>query len=72
LLLDLMMPVMSGAELLTVLSETGRLAKVAVIVLSATGRPSDVPAAQKFVRKPVATDVLLLMVREVCDSGRSA
>lgn len=65
-LLDLMMPVMSGGELLKVLHQSERLARVPVVVLSAGGRPSDAPGAQKFVRKPVEPHVLLEVVREFC------
>jgi CheY-like chemotaxis protein len=65
-LLDLMMPVMSGPELLRILHDNERLARVPVVVLSAGGKPSDAPGAQKFVRKPVQPDVLLAVVREFC------
>jgi len=67
LLLDLMMPIMNGAELLKVLQDTGRLATMPVVVLSAGGSPSDVPAANRFIRKPVDVGVLLKLVRELCD-----
>jgi CheY-like chemotaxis protein len=65
-LLDLMMPIMSGSELLRVLHESGRLATVPVIVLSAGGQESDAPEATKFVRKPIAADVLVALVGEFC------
>ena len=68
LLLDLMMPVMSGAEVLNVLRDRGRLAKQPVIVLSAGGRPSDVPEGQLVIRKPVDPRVLISLVRGFCDS----
>ncbi|HKP56889.1 MAG TPA: response regulator [Polyangiales bacterium] len=67
-LLDLMMPVMSGPELLKVLHDTHRLAALPVVVLSAGGEPSDAPQAQHFVRKPAAPGVLLALVREFCGS----
>jgi CheY-like chemotaxis protein len=67
-LLDLMMPVMSGPELLKILHQSERLARVPVVVLSAGGKPSDAPGAQKFVRKPVEPTVLLDVVREFCHS----
>lgn len=68
LVLDLMMPVMSGSDLLRVLHDTGRLAKQPVIVLSAGGRPSDVPEGQLVIRKPVDPRVLISLVRGFCDS----
>jgi CheY-like chemotaxis protein len=68
LLLDLMMPVMSGTDLLKVLHDSGRLAKLPVIVLSAGGRRADVPEAQNFIRKPVDAHVLVALVRELCVS----
>jgi CheY-like chemotaxis protein len=68
LLLDLMMPVMSGADLLKVLRDSGRLAKQPVIVLSAGSRPADVPEGQLVIRKPVDPRVLISLVRGFCDS----
>jgi CheY-like chemotaxis protein len=68
LVLDLMMPVMSGADLLKVLQESGRLAELPVIVLSAGGRPSDVPEGQLVIRKPVDPRVLISLVRGFCES----
>jgi CheY-like chemotaxis protein len=65
-LLDMMMPIMSGPELLKVLHESHRLAALPVVVLSAGGRESDAPAARKFIRKPVDSHVLLAVVREFC------
>jgi len=67
-LLDLMMPVMSGAELLKALEGSGDLENLPVIVLSAGGRPSDAPGAQQFIRKPVDANVLIKLVRDFCDS----
>ena len=40
-LLDLMMPIMNGPELLQVLEETHRLASLPVVVVSAGGSPDD-------------------------------
>jgi CheY-like chemotaxis protein len=73
LLLDLMMPVMSGTDVLKALRDSGRLAKQPVIVLSANGRPADVPEGQLVIRKPVDPRVLISLVRGFCDSdGRLA
>lgn len=68
LVLDLMMPVMSGADVLKVLQDSGRLEQQPVIVLSAGGRPSDVPEGQLVIRKPVDPRVLISLVRGFCDS----
>ena len=65
-LLDLMMPVMSGPELLQILHETHRLASLPVVVVSAGGGPNDAPGAKKFVRKPAKMDLLLQLVGEFC------
>lgn len=67
-LLDLMMPVMSGPELLQILHESQRLASLPVVALSAGGQPSDAPRATKFIRKPVDPNLLLAVVREFCGS----
>ena len=66
LLLDLMMPVMNGAEVLKVLFESGQLTSLPVIVLSAGGTASDAPEARRFIKKPVSSQVLLALVREFC------
>ena len=60
--LDLMMPMVSGWEVLDFLSRDARLAGIPVIVLSAlaTERP---PRAQEFVRKPFTMDTLVRRIR---------
>jgi two-component system response regulator CpxR len=65
-LLDLMMPIMSGPELLKVLHESHRLAALPVVVLSAGGQESEAPEAKKFIRKPVDSHLLLTVVKEFC------
>jgi CheY-like chemotaxis protein len=66
LLLDLMMPVMSGLELLEALRKDTRFASLPVVVLSAGGQPSQVPGAKKFLRKPADYEVIVRAVRECC------
>jgi CheY-like chemotaxis protein len=68
LLLDLMMPGMTGADVLEELRQSGRLEKQPVIVLSAGGRNWDVPEGQLLVRKPVDPRVLISLVRGFCAS----
>lgn len=65
-LLDLMMPVMSGPEFLKAIRQTHRSASLPIIVVSAGGQPSDVPEAKRFVRKPVDPRTLVALVQEYC------
>ena len=60
--LDLMMPMVSGWEVLDFLTRDPRLAAIPVIVLSAvaTERP---PRAQEFVRKPFTMQTLVARIR---------
>jgi two-component system, OmpR family, response regulator CpxR len=60
-LLDLMMPVMDGQAFLARLVQERRLEGVPIIVLS--GSPFHPPGAVAYLRKPVAVDPLLDMVR---------
>src|SRR5258706_12729397 len=63
ILLDLMMPVMNGWELLRALRERATLARIPVVVLSALSigaAPPGVPA----VKKPINVQTLLRLVEE--------
>jgi CheY-like chemotaxis protein len=63
ILLDLMMPVMNGWELLRELRQSAELAGIPVVVLSTLGRagtPSDVPAMPK----PLNSEALVRLVEE--------
>lgn len=62
MLLDLMMPVMSGWEVLEELQETGELAETPIIVVSAMCAPG----ARACLRKPVDLDELLQAVGRCC------
>jgi CheY-like chemotaxis protein len=66
ILLDLMMPVMSGPEFLKVLIDTDRLASLPVVVVSAGGRPEEVPQARQFIRKPPSIELLRNLAEEFC------
>jgi CheY-like chemotaxis protein len=66
LLLDMMMPVMSGPELLQALHEHPRLASVPVVILSAGIRPSQAPDVKVFMGKPTDLRMLRTVVRELC------
>jgi CheY-like chemotaxis protein len=65
-LLDMMMPVMDGEEFLQSLDETHRAAALPIIVVSATVSNEGVPGTAGFVKKPVAPEVLITLVREYC------
>ena len=65
-LLDLMMPVMSGPELLRRMRRSERLTGFPVVALSAGGTPRDVPEANLFLRKPVTPEQLLQAVGKYC------
>ncbi len=62
MLLDLMMPVMSGWEVLEELDESGELPNVPIIVVSAMCAPG----ARACLRKPVDLDELLQLVGTCC------
>lgn len=66
MLLDLMMPVMSGPELLKVLAHSDRFASVPVVVVSAGGKPESVPEARRFVRKPPSPELVRDLALEYC------
>jgi CheY-like chemotaxis protein len=67
ILLDLMMPVMDGWQLLEVLHRHDDLAALPVVVLSAardTGQPF--PNVRRYLKKPVPLDALIGAVAEHC------
>jgi CheY-like chemotaxis protein len=65
-LLDMMMPEMSGSELLKILRDTHRLASLPVVVVSAHSNESEADGAWRFIRKPVSAEILLAVVHEFC------
>ena len=68
-LLDLMMPVMSGWELLDELAKVPKLADLSVVVFTAAGDPIPRHAhlTKPVIRKPIDIDLLLRLVGEYCD-----
>jgi CheY-like chemotaxis protein len=74
ILLDLMMPVMSGGEFLAELRANDVLATIPVVVVSAwPDEAAFVRAqAQGYVKKPVSLDVLLELVARYCSKERDA
>lgn len=67
MLVDMMMPEMTGPELLDELERRRQLDSMAVIALSAGGEPRDIPQAEMFLRKPLLPDHLLSAVKEYAD-----
>jgi CheY-like chemotaxis protein len=68
--LDLMMPAMSGWEVLAAIRADRALADLPVAVMSAAGGRAAPPGATCFLRKPVELDTLLELVRD--PRGRAA
>jgi CheY-like chemotaxis protein len=64
IVLDLMMPAMSGWELLDVIRKDHALADIPVAVISASGVRCAPPGATFFLRKPIDLDSLLELVRD--------
>ena len=71
ILLDMMMPVMSGPELLVKMSEEHTLAAIPVVVVTAAADATDMKAARRIVKKPVSPHVIVQIVREFCPDGAS-
>jgi len=68
-LLDMMMPIMDGREVLEAMRTSEALAAIPVAVVSASeGAPVD--GAMRFFRKPVRLESLLEVVREFCCAAR--
>jgi CheY-like chemotaxis protein len=71
ILLDLMMPVMSGDEMLRALKQVKALAQIPVTIVTASGAPMP-PLASGLLKKPVDLDVLLRIVERSCAGGGGA
>jgi CheY-like chemotaxis protein len=70
MLLDLMMPGMSGWQVIQALGESPRLADFPVVVLTAFGSGDDAPADRPVIHKPVDADVLCGLVGELLAQRR--
>ncbi len=71
-LLDMMMPVMNGAQLLEALREDGRLASLPVVSITADGHAESKAAqlgADAGIKKPVELPELLAVVAKYCGHG---
>lgn len=65
ILLDLMMPKMSGWDFREAQLHDSRLARIPVVVLSATGERARPIDATRILRKPVTLEALLATVKEL-------
>jgi CheY-like chemotaxis protein len=66
ILLDLLMPVMTGREFLEKKLQEGRLADIPVYVVSGIANPPHLVGTVGFVQKPIELDGLLRKVEEYC------
>jgi CheY-like chemotaxis protein len=66
ILLDLMMPVMSGPELVEALSGDPKLSTLPIVVVSAAIETISTGAVKRALKKPVSLDLLLQVVDECC------
>jgi CheY-like chemotaxis protein len=67
-LLDLMMPVMNGFDVLREIAADPRLVDVPVVVLSAHRQAESVTGARRFLQKPVTLAQLLGAAADFCRS----
>jgi len=65
ILLDLMMPVVSGWEVMVVIDQTPALASIPVVVMSAYAHQAP-PNVAHVLKKPFSGDELLSVVRRHC------
>ena len=68
ILLDLMMPVMTGEEMLSALKAVNELASIPVTIVTASGAPRP-KLASGLLTKPVDLDELLRIVAKHCNPG---
>jgi CheY-like chemotaxis protein len=64
IVLDLMMPSMSGWDVLHAIRGDRALADIPIAVISASGGRTPPPGATHFLRKPIDLDALLDLVRD--------
>ncbi len=70
-LLDLMMPVMSGWDVLDAIAKVPGLASLPIVVFTAAGEPAarEQAIGKPVLRKPIDLDLLLDMVGKFCEAG---
>lgn len=64
IILDLMMPVMSGVELYSLVKSESALASIPIII--STSDPSQAPEGSLIMQKPIDLDVMLATVASMC------
>ena len=69
IILDLMMPGMSGAEMLTRLRDDSQLASLPVLM--STSAPSRAPAGVALLPKPIDLDLLSRWIQTSCDCANA-
>jgi CheY-like chemotaxis protein len=71
ILLDLMMPVMSGWDVLEAIDGVPRLRALPIVVFTAAGEPAarEQALGRPVLRKPIDLDLLLEMVAKFCAAG---
>jgi len=71
ILLDLLMPVMTGTEFLEAMSREGSIASIPVCVVSAVAERPALPESVDFIKKPMEFDELLRCVQIHCGDPSS-
>ena len=66
ILVDNLMPVMSGTEFLKALADDHVMVTIPVAMVSAYSEPESVGHARAFIKKPIDLDALLKFVKEWC------
>jgi CheY-like chemotaxis protein len=69
-LLDLMMPGVTGWQVLETMAQSPRLASIPVVVLTAFDARDDLPTGRPVLHKPVEGALLLDLVRTLLDQER--
>lgn len=66
ILLDLMMPVMSGQEFLVWKNTQPSVSQIPVIVISALANTTELPGTVRYLRKPLDLKSVLDTVEQIC------
>ena len=72
ILLDMMMPVMTGFEFLDMQQEDPRIRAIPVVAVTVHTKVAEIRGVRRLVRKPFDLDELLRVIREVVAAARPA
>ena len=72
MVLDLLMPGVSGWDVLDFMEERPRLATVPVLILTAFEEGPEAPADRPVIHKPIDADLLRVLVDELLRQGHTA